>query len=262
MISSKRARLSEAAKAKAAETTKRWKLEHRERVLEMRKAHYRANCKNAEKKAKAAAQQRRWRERRHAHILEVKNAYYVANRERLLANQKTRKDVTNRQRRERYKSDATKTQARNAKWRRNNSAKVTAMRRAYQKKRVSSDPTFKLMRNLRRRVLSTLKMYASVKVKTNHTFALIGCTPAFCRAHLESLFEEGMSWENHGIHGWHIDHKIPLASFDLTDHAQQRLAFHYTNLQPLWWRVNLSKGSKVTSSSQLSHRPLRPDPSY
>ena len=83
VISSKRARLSEAAKAKAAETTKRWKLEHRERVLEMRKAHYRANCKNAEKKAKAAAQQRRWRERRHAHILEVKNAYYVANRERL-----------------------------------------------------------------------------------------------------------------------------------------------------------------------------------
>ena len=50
-----------------------------------------------------------------------------------------------------------------------------------------------------------------------------------------------MSWDNYGIHGWHIDHIRPCASFDLTDPEQQRQCFHYPNLQPLWAFDNLSK---------------------
>lgn len=43
---------------------------------------------------------------------------------------------------------------------------------------------------------------------------------------------------------WEIDHKRPLASFDLTDEAQLREAAHYTNLQPLWRLDNRKKGAK------------------
>ncbi len=71
---------------------------------------------------------------------------------------------------------------------------------------------------------------------------LSGISLAGLRQHLESLFQPGMTWDNYGFYGWHIDHKRPLASFVLPD--QQAEAFHYTNLQPLWWRDNLSKGSK------------------
>jgi len=52
-----------------------------------------------------------------------------------------------------------------------------------------------------------------------------------------------MTKENHGF--WHIDHIIPCASFNLKDPKQQTKCFHYTNLQPLWAKENLSKGAKI-----------------
>lgn len=63
--------------------------------------------------------------------------------------------------------------------------------------------------------------------------------------HLEAKFAPGMTWDNYGVDGWHIDHIMPLAAFDLTDEQQRQQACHYTNLQPLWAAENLAKGAKV-----------------
>ncbi len=57
--------------------------------------------------------------------------------------------------------------------------------------------------------------------------------PGLCR-HLESLFQPGMTWQNRGNEGWHIDHIRPCYTFDLTDPEQVKQCWHYTNLQPLW----------------------------
>lgn len=76
------------------------------------------------------------------------------------------------------------------------------------------------------------------------TIDLLGCTISELRQHLENRFIGGMTWENHGLHGWHIDHIRPCASFDLTQPAQQRECFHYLNLQPLWAKDNMSKSAK------------------
>ena len=43
-----------------------------------------------------------------------------------------------------------------------------------------------------------------------------------------------MTWENRGKEGWHLDHIVPCAYFDLSDLSQQKICFHYTNIQPLW----------------------------
>ena len=65
------------------------------------------------------------------------------------------------------------------------------------------------------------------------------------KLHLENQFVDGMNWNNYGKNGWHIDHIKPCASFDLTDPKQQKICFHYTNLQPLWAIDNLIKHSKL-----------------
>jgi hypothetical protein len=83
-----------------------------------------------------------------------------------------------------------------------------------------------------------------VKNNTHSSIDYLGCEIEELRRYLESKFLPGMSWENYGRNGWHIDHIIPLSSFDLSDPGQFRKACHFTNLQPLWAKDNLTKGAK------------------
>lgn len=66
--------------------------------------------------------------------------------------------------------------------------------------------------------------------------------------YLESKFEPGMSWSNYGHKGWHIDHIMPCAIFDMANPEHVRRCFHFSNLQPLWACDNLKKGSKPSSN--------------
>ena len=74
------------------------------------------------------------------------------------------------------------------------------------------------------------------------TSELIGISIIDLRKYLEKQFKQDMTWDNYGK--WSIDHIIPLASFDLSIAEEQKKAFHYTNLQPLWTKDNSSKGAK------------------
>lgn len=105
-------------------------------------------------------------------------------------------------------------------------------------KRYREDIQFRLRFRLRVRLLRALKG----QKKSQSTVGLIGCSIAQLQAHLESLWQPGMSWANHAHDGWHIDHIVPLSSFDLSDPEQQKAAMNYTNLQPLWALDNISKG--------------------
>lgn len=100
--------------------------------------------------------------------------------------------------------------------------------------RYRSDPAFYALACCRRRISNLIKR--SGMSTPFHTDELIGCTKEILMHHIESQFKLGMSWENKGQ--WEIDHIRPCASFDLTDPAQQKRCFHYSNLQPLWAKDN------------------------
>jgi hypothetical protein len=80
--------------------------------------------------------------------------------------------------------------------------------------------------------------------KSSPTLEILGCTIDEFKTYLENQFQEGMTWENYGLKGWHIDHIKPCSLFDLSDPEEQKKCFHYTNLQPLWWYDNLKKSAK------------------
>ena len=126
-------------------------------------------------------------------------------------------------------------------WYHQNKELVTKQSVARSKNRRNVDINFKILGNCRNRVYSALKN----NQKTGRTLELLGCDIPTLKLHLETQFKEDMSWENHGLYGWHIDHIIPCSSFDLTDPEQQKKCFHYTNLQPLWAEENLRKSDNL-----------------
>lgn len=123
-------------------------------------------------------------------------------------------------------------------WRAKNKEKVNASIRSSYKIKIK-DPNLKMKLKLRNRLYIVLKN-KNIKKKES-TMNLLGCTIEEFKSYIESQWQNGMSWDNHGNKGWHIDHIKPCNIFDLTDIKQQKECFHYTNLRPLWYYQNLSR---------------------
>lgn len=116
-------------------------------------------------------------------------------------------------------------------------------KRENHKLNMETNPNYRFGHILRGRINSALRFNRTIKAKK--TEELLGCSVEVARKHIESQFKPGMTWDNHGRRTWHIDHIKPISSFDLSNPEEQKKAFHYTNLQPLHWVENLTKGSKI-----------------
>lgn len=200
------------------QTRDQWRKLNRERVRAARRVWYHRNIF----KMRAACKE--WR----------KN-----NRELLLARRRFRN-------RERYSQNPEMFLSRNRVAKYKNIEKYRAMTRKWHRKKYLEDNEFRLKESLRSRVAQAIrKDYGE---KAYRTLELVGCSIPALKNHIAKQFLPGMAWENYGVRGWHIDHKLPCASFDLTDPAQQKKCFHHTNLQPLWAKDNLSKGAKFENA--------------
>jgi len=116
-----------------------------------------------------------------------------------------------------------------------NAAKILEFQRVRRK----MDKNYRIKAGLRRR----LRVFLD-GVRLESSEELFGCDWGHMVRHLEGQFEAGMKWENYGAE-WHIDHIMPLSWFDLRDESQRKAACHWSNLQPLWAKENLSKGNSL-----------------
>ena len=134
------------------------------------------------------------------------------------------------------------------KWRKENREIYLEKKRKWNRHLYENNINYKLGTLLRTRIWSSLKNQGLKK--KDSTMSLVGCSKEELIKHLESQFKEGMSWENWSLNGWHIDHIRPVSSFDLSDPAQVKECFHFSNLQPLWAIENLKKSDSWDESPQ------------
>lgn len=119
-------------------------------------------------------------------------------------------------------------------------------RRSLRLQRYATDENYRitaLLRGTLRKALINRRRGTDWRARA-YIGAIVQCSKLLLIAHIEAQFLPGMSWSNYGRKGWEIDHIKPCASFDLTQHDQVLLCFHYTNLRPLWRADNLRKGNR------------------
>lgn len=187
---------------------------------------------------------------------EYTNKYYATHRDRILSNakkwrsenrdkikQRSRKaqrkwdrshpEVLREMARRAYSKNPEARRAHTREWRLQNQDKV----KQYEVSR-SLIPEFRLVRACRTRLLSFLRG----KNNTDRSRKMMGCSVGFLRNHIESTWQSGWSWQNHGT-AWHIDHIVPLSWFPLTDEWLS-VAFHWTNLHAMSREENHKKGAR------------------
>lgn len=109
------------------------------------------------------------------------------------------------------------------------------------REKLKNNVKFRLIKRLRNRLTCFLK-YKGIR-KNYKFFQYIGCSIEELKIHLEKQFKPGMTWDNYGYYGWHIDHIIPLNSASTIEKLSELC--HYTNLQPLWAKENISKKDRI-----------------
>jgi len=156
---------------------------------------------------------------------EYSKKYYENNKKTKLAKQKERyelnpekiKEINDKWRNANIEKD----KEIKKKWRKENPEKVNN----YVKKWREDNPIIVAWRNL---LLSSLKRLN--KKKEGHTIDLLGYSALDLKNHIQSLFTEGMSWDNHGE--WHIDHIKGIINFNNETHPS--IVNALSNLRPLW----------------------------
>ncbi len=113
-------------------------------------------------------------------------------------------------------------------------------RNEYQKNKKKIDNLFRLKCSVRSLISNAI--HRNGYKKTSKSSNIIGCSYDKLKEHLESKFENWMSWRNYGLYngeldyGWDIDHIIPVSTAKSEEEVMK--LNHYTNLQPLCSKIN------------------------
>ena len=197
-----------------------WYLNNKGKAAKTRNLYYKKN------KESSLARSRDWYLKNREHVLERTKLWAEGRKEIIKEYNATHKDKRKKEKKL---------------WDKKNKAHCNEYAKNYTKEKFISDPNYKIRHHLRSRINKVI----SRDQRNGSAIKDLGCSLGELREHLEAKFKNGMTWDNHSTRGWHIDHILPLSSFDLTDREQFKQACHYTNLQPLWYEENIKKGARV-----------------
>lgn len=209
---------------------KRWRLSNLERAKENERRHTRK--RQAENPEQVRAWRRSFYARHKERLAPIKRAYYEANKDKKSAYDKARREAVGE-----------KLAAQQKAWREANRERLNAKAR----EKRQTHPQFAIANRMRGRINTALRHQGLKRDKPLEK--LIGCTVPQLIRHIESKFKPGMSWANR--REWHIDHVEPCAAFDLRDAKQQAICFHWSNLEPIRAKENMSKSAKRLKQAEL-----------
>lgn len=136
-------------------------------------------------------------------------------------------------------------------WRKKDLSRNRELARNRARIRRASNPTARI----NNAISCALRDQLSGKVKNGRkSFDLLDFTFDEFKKHIESLFKEGMTWDNYGAGGWEIDHIIPVSAHNFLspDDIDFKRCWSLSNLQPLWASENRSKQASLQKSFQPS----------
>jgi|TARA_Y100000310_G_C20381733_1_gene668464 hypothetical protein len=116
------------------------------------------------------------------------------------------------------------------------------------RQRRQTDPIFRIRCDVSSKIAHAIKeKSADKKSKGGKTFEHLPYTPQQLKEHIESQFEDWMTWDNHG--DWHIDHIYPQSKlpYDSLEHPNFQKCWALENLRPLSAKENLKKSNKIIS---------------
>ena len=120
------------------------------------------------------------------------------------------------------------------------------IRKKYNNK-YKNDIEFKLHATCMRRIQLALK-----KNKTDHTVKYLGCSISLYKKWLDYCFEKNMEVSNYGTI-WHVDHVIPVNTFNLNEQNNVYMCFNWRNTVPMYAELNLKKHDKIDHQQIKNH---------
>lgn len=228
-----------------SEEGKRYYAKNREKILAKQREDRRINPDKyrlgPEKSEKKKAKQKEWYQRTRLTRLQKASEWYHANKERARAARLARADRLKEWFRKYNAMPENKERAnkKSREWAKKNRDKINKSLRI----RRAENPCVKIAHRVRSRIRSAIKRQSGKRAF--RSMEMLGCSLPEAKAHIESLFSNGMSWTDFMSGKIHLDHIRPVDSFDLTIPDQQKECFSIKNCQPLWAMDNYKKGSKI-----------------
>ena len=140
-------------------------------------------------------------------------------------------------------------------WAAKNSDKQKELWNSWDKKKRQIDPSYKLRRNVMHAITASIRNYGFKNEQTvalnKAIFAYLPYTATQLKTHIESLWEDWMTWDNYGKFNknhktWQIDHIVPQSKLTFSNFEEENFQklWALSNLRPLETIANIKKSNK------------------